>query len=83
MNDRKNREKNGVKPRSIIERRSKVGDLEETAVLKKLEALDSLFAESKEYPELFHQMYVKPLLEAGVSMDTAFDLLVSGAVNAN
>ncbi len=83
MNDKKNRTKDGTRLQNLIDRRSETSDPEENALLQKLQALDSLFAESKECPELFHQAYVKPLLDEGVSLDSAFDLLVAGAVRAN
>lgn len=50
---------------------------------RKLLALESLFAESRNNPEWFHQLYVQPLLEEGVSLETAFDLLAASAVSAN
>jgi hypothetical protein len=49
----------------------------------RLEALDFLISESRENPEQFHQEYVGPLLEAGLNMDTAFDLIVNGVFRAN
>jgi hypothetical protein len=55
----------------------------EGAMWRKLLALESLFAESRNNPEWFHQLYVQPLLEEGVSLETAFDLLAASAVSAN
>jgi hypothetical protein len=48
-----------------------------------LEALDCIFTESKDYPEKFHELWVKPLLAEGISLDTAFSLLVDGRFRPN
>lgn len=48
-----------------------------------LEALDCIFTESKDYPDKFHELWVKPLLMAGMSLDTAFSLLVEGRFRPN
>jgi hypothetical protein len=43
-----------------------------------LEALDCILCESEKCPEKFHQHWIRPLLAAGVSLETAFSLLVRG-----
>jgi hypothetical protein len=48
-----------------------------------LEALDCILAECEECPEKFHQYWIKPLLSAGVSLETAFALLVGGRFRPN
>jgi hypothetical protein len=48
-----------------------------------LEALDSIITESEERPEEFHQEWILPLLLAGVSLETAFSLLVQGKFHPN
>jgi hypothetical protein len=48
-----------------------------------LQVLDSIFDESRNHPEEFQQMYVKPLLNEGVAIDTAFQLLVEGVFRPN
>jgi len=48
-----------------------------------LEALDCIFNESEGCPEKFHQSWIKPLLSAGVSLETAFSLLVQGKFRPN
>jgi len=48
-----------------------------------LEALDCIFTESKDYPDRFHDLWVKPLLREGMSLDTAFSLLVEGRFRPN
>jgi hypothetical protein len=83
VQNRRNRQKN--KMCSVIggARPGETPDLEDAAVLRKVQALDSMFAESMDSPELFHQMYVKPLLDEGVSLEAVFDLLVASALGAN
>jgi hypothetical protein len=43
-----------------------------------LEAVDCILDECEECPEEFHQRWIKPLLAAGVSPETAFSLVVEG-----
>ena len=55
----------------------------EEELLSKLEVLDAIFGQSMDNPEEFHLLYVKPLLEQDVKLETALDLLVSGIVRPN
>jgi hypothetical protein len=48
-----------------------------------LEALDCILAECEERPEAFHQQWIKPLVSAGVSPETAFALVVGGRFQPN
>lgn len=48
-----------------------------------LKALDYIFTESEECPEEFHQEWIMPLLSAGVSLETAFSLLIGGKFHPN
>jgi hypothetical protein len=48
-----------------------------------LEVLDCILSESEECPEKFHQHWIKPLLAAGVSLESAFSLLVGGRFRPN
>jgi hypothetical protein len=48
-----------------------------------LEALDCILTECEECPEKFHQHWIRPLLSAGVSPETAFALLVEGRFRPN
>jgi len=56
---------------------------EELAIRRKLESLESLFAECQECPERFHERYVLLLVEEGLNLEVAFDLVVSSAVRTN
>jgi len=49
----------------------------------KLETLDYLFTGSKDYPEEFHQLYVQPLMDSGLSLEDSFSLLVDGVLRPN
>lgn len=48
-----------------------------------LQVLESIFGESRNHPEEFQQKYVKPLLNEGVPIDDAFQLLVEGVFRPN
>lgn len=48
-----------------------------------LEVLDYILTESEECPEEFHQEWILQLLLAGVSLETAFSLLVGGKFHPN
>jgi predicted ATP-dependent endonuclease of OLD family len=56
---------------------------EESEILKKLETLDAIFAQSIDHAEEFHKMYVKPLLDARLSLEAALELLIAGVVRPN
>ncbi len=49
----------------------------------KLETLDGIFDESKEYPEKLHELYVQPLLEAGLTLEDSLTLFVDGVLRPN
>jgi hypothetical protein len=48
-----------------------------------LEALDHLFTEFEEQPERFHNLWVKPLITAGVSLESALNLVVEAHFRPN
>ena len=49
----------------------------------KLETLDYILTGSNDYPEEFHQLYLQPLLESGLSLEDSFSLLVDGVLRPN
>jgi hypothetical protein len=49
----------------------------------KLETLDYIFTSSKDYPEEFHQLYVQPLMDTGLSLEESFAVLVDGVLLPN
>ncbi len=48
-----------------------------------LQVLDAIFDESRNHPEEFQHLYVKPILDEGVPIDRAFQLLVEGVFRPN
>ena len=48
-----------------------------------LHVLDEIFDESRRHPEEFQHLYVEPLLEEGVPVESAFQLLVEGVFRPN
>jgi hypothetical protein len=58
-------------------------DLIDKDLNMKLETLDCILTGSKDYPEEFHQLYVQPLLESGLSLEDSFALLVDGVLLPN
>jgi len=58
-------------------------DLIDKDLNMKLETLDYILTGSKDYPEEFHQLYVQPLLESGLSLEDSFSLLVDGVLRPN
>ena len=49
----------------------------------KLQTLDLIFSGSKDYAEEFHELYVEPLLESGLTLEHSLAMLVEGVVRPN
>ena len=49
----------------------------------KLEALDSMFADSGDHPYKFLQQWVQPLTSAGLSVESALAILIEGHFRPN
>ena len=49
----------------------------------KLEALDVLFSESNDDPDRFESLWIKPLLAAGLSLESALNLIVEARFHPN
>jgi hypothetical protein len=71
------------RPKTTAEDHRERLDREGTERRWHLEALDCILNESEECPEEFHQRWIKPLLAAGVSLETAFSLLTGGRFRPN
>ncbi|MGB9434587.1 MAG: hypothetical protein WBQ89_20250 [Candidatus Acidiferrum sp.] len=83
MKDRKMR-KNGKTESKIMSKdiRKRL-DLIDKDMGLKLQTLDYIFAETKNYPEEFHELYVKPLLESGLTLEDSFSVLIDGVLRPN
>jgi hypothetical protein len=83
MKDRKNRMKNSMRskimPKDIRERL----ELIDKDVDLKLQTLGYAFYGSKDYAEEFHQLYVQPLLECGLTLEDSLAMLVEGVLCPN
>ena len=49
----------------------------------KLEALDLLFSESNDDPDRFESLWIQPLLAAGLTLDSALDVIVEARFQPN
>lgn len=58
-------------------------DLIDKDLNMKLETLDYILTGSKDYPEEFHQLYLQPLLDSGLTLEDSFSLLVDGVLRPN
>jgi hypothetical protein len=83
MKDRKIRIKTKDETNVMTEDIRRRLDLIDKDLNRKLETLDYIFTGSKDYPEEFHQLYVQPLLESGLSLEDSFSLLVDGVLRPN
>jgi hypothetical protein len=48
-----------------------------------LEALDHLFTEVEEHPDSFHRLWVQPLVNSGLSVESALALLIESHFRPN
>ena len=83
MKDRKIRIKTKDESNVMTEDIRRRLDLIDKDLNMKLETLDYILTGSKDYPEEFHQLYVQPLLESGLSLEDSFSLLVDGVLRPN
>jgi hypothetical protein len=49
----------------------------------KLQTLDLILSGSKDYANEFHQLYVEPLLEYGLTLEDSLAMLVEGVLRPN
>jgi hypothetical protein len=83
MKDRKIRIKTKDETNVMTEDIRRRLDLIDKDLNMKLETLDYILTGSKDYPEEFHQLYIQPLLESGLSLEDSFSLLVDGVLRPN
>jgi hypothetical protein len=70
-------------PKSFVEEFRERLNREDLERRWKLEALDHLFTESEDQPEKFHRLWIKPLMSAGLSLESAFALVVEARFRPN
>jgi hypothetical protein len=58
-------------------------DLIDKDLNTQLETLDCILTGSKDYPEEFHQLYIQPLMDSGLTLEETFSLLVEGVLRPN
>jgi hypothetical protein len=58
-------------------------DLIDKDLNMQLATLDYILTGSNDYPEEFHQLYLQPLLDSGLSLEDSFSLLVEGVLRPN
>jgi hypothetical protein len=83
MKDRKVRIKTKAETDVMTEDIRRRLDLIDKDLNMKLETLDYILTGSNDYPEQFHQLYVQPLLDSGLTLEDTFSLLVDGALHPN
>ena len=49
----------------------------------KQQTLNYIFSGTKDYAEEFHQLYVQPLLESGLTLEDSLEMLVEGVLRPN
>jgi hypothetical protein len=83
MKDRKFRMKSKDETKVMTNDTRERLDLIDKDLNMKLQTLEHLFTGSKDYPEEFHQLYVQPLMDSGLTLEDSFSLLVDGVLRPN
>jgi hypothetical protein len=83
MKDRKIRMKNSAQIKVVSKDiRERLELIDEDMDLK-LQTLNYIFSGTKDYAEEFHQLYVQPLLESGLTLEDSLEMLVEGVLRPN
>ena len=83
MKDRKIRMKNSAETKVVSKRIRERLELIDKDMDLKLETLGYIFSGTKDYGAEFHQLYVQPLLESGLSLKDSLAMLVEGVLRPN
>ena len=83
MKDRKIRMKSKMETKTLTRDVRERLDLIDKDMDLKLQTLDYIFSGTKDYPEEFHQLYVQPLLESGLTLEESMAMLVEGVLRPN
>ena len=83
MKDRKIRIRSTADTKRISKEISeRLGSIDKDMDLK-LQTLGCIFSGTKDHPEEFHQLYVQPLLDAGLTLEDSLEMLVEGVLLPN
>ena len=83
MKDRKFRMNNSTETKAVSKDvRERLESIDKDIDLK-LQRLANIFSATKDYPEEFHQLYVQPLLESGLTLEDSLAMLVGGVLRPN
>ncbi len=83
MKDRKFRMNNGTETKVVSKDIRERRELIDKDMNLKLQTLDYIFSETKDCAEEFHQLYVQPLLESGLTLEDSPAMLVEGVLRPN
>ena len=84
MKDRKIRLKNRAETEIVSKYiRERLDKLIDNDTDLELQQLAHIFSETKDYEEEFHQLYVQPLLDSGLTLDDSLAMLVEGVLLPN
>jgi hypothetical protein len=84
MKDRKIRMKNSAQIKvGSKDIRERLDELIDNDMDLKLQTLDYILSGTKDYAEEFHQLYVQPLLESGLTLEDSLAMLVEGVLRPN
>jgi hypothetical protein len=83
MKDRKIRMKNSAQIKVVSEDIRERLELIDQDMDLKLRTLSYIFSGTKDYAEEFHQFYVQPLLESGLTLEDSLEMLVEGVLRPN
>ena len=82
-NKTNNKESNNAGPNTFVEEFRERVNREDLERRWQLEALDHLFTEVEEHPDSFHRLWVQPLVNSGLSVESALALLIESHFRPN
>ena len=83
MKDSKIRTKNSAQIKIVSKDTRERHELIDKDMNLKLQTLDYIFSGTKDCAEEFHQLYVQPLLESGLTLEDSLAMLVEGVLRPN
>jgi hypothetical protein len=83
MKDRKMRIRSSADTKRISKDIRERLDLIDKDMALKLQTLGCIFSGTQDHPEEFHQLYVQPLLDAGLTLENSLEMLVEGVLLPN